>query len=148
MKCMKIAVALLAATLMTGAGFAQTAATGSTQPQDQQTAPAPQGHKGHKMPTADERLQHLTKKLNLTDDQQTKIKPILEQQQQQMQALRGDQSLSKEQRHAKFQEMHKDFTGQIRAQLNPDQQTRYDQMLQKQEQRAHKHQKSAAQPAA
>jgi periplasmic protein CpxP/Spy len=140
MKHINIAVALLAATLMTGVSFAQTATTGSTQTEQQQTAPAEHAHKHHKAPTTDERLQHMTKKLDLTADQQTKIKPILEQEQQQVQDVRNDKSLSKEQRHAKFQDMHKDFSGQIRAVLNPDQQAKFDQMQQKHEQ----HHKGAA----
>jgi protein CpxP len=148
MKRTKIAVALLAATLITGAGFAQTTAgsaqtTSSTQAQEQQAPQARHGHKGQRMPTPEERLQHLTKKLNLTEDQQAKIKPILEQQQQQAQTLRDDKSLSKQDRQAKFLEMHKDFSGQIRAQLNPDQQAKFDQMVQQHEQRMQQHHKAA-----
>jgi periplasmic protein CpxP/Spy len=150
MKAMNFAVALLAATLMTGAGFAQTATTGTgqttAQTPDQQTAPPQHKHK-HQMPTPEERLQHMTKKLNLTADQQAKIKPILEQEQQQMQTIHNDTSLSKEDRQAKFREAHKNYEGQIRAVLNPDQQTKFDQMAQKHKERMEKHQQQEAKPA-
>ena len=44
-------------------------------------------HMGRRpMQSVDDQLKHLTKKLNLSDDQQTKLKPILEDQRKQMEA--------------------------------------------------------------
>ena len=49
---------------------------------------------GHHQPrTPDEQVARMTKRYNLTSDQQAQIKPILANQQQQMQALRQDSSL-------------------------------------------------------
>ena len=56
------------------------------------------------MPTVDDQLKHLTKKLNLSDDQQAKLKPILEDQRKQMDGIRNDSSLSREDRFSKMQE--------------------------------------------
>ena len=51
----------------------------------------------HHMPMSpDQRLQRMTQQLNLTADQQQKIKPILEQEQQQVQTLHQDMSISQQ----------------------------------------------------
>ena len=70
-------------------------------------APPPQGgHRGMMDPA--QQLEGMTKRYNLSADQQTQLKPILASQQQQMQALRGDSSLSREDRMAKMQSIHAD----------------------------------------
>src|SRR2546425_13265384 len=66
-------------------------------------------HKGGRhgqmgMPSVDDHVKHLTKELNLTEDQQAKVKSILEEQQKQMAALRQDSTLSPEDRRAKRSE--------------------------------------------
>ena len=63
--------------------------------QDNMSQPEAAKGPGMKM-SPDQRLQHMTKALNLTDDQQQKIKPILENQSQQMQTLRHDTTLSQQ----------------------------------------------------
>ena len=57
-----------------------------------------QGHEamGPAASTPDAHLQMLTEKLNLTDEQKTKLKPILEDQAQQMKAVHNDASLSQD----------------------------------------------------
>jgi protein CpxP len=55
--------------------------------------------------STDQRLQMMTKQLNLTPDQQQKIKPLLENESQQMQALHQDTSLSQEDRMSKMQQI-------------------------------------------
>ena len=73
-------------------------------------------------------LDHMTKELNLTSDQQTKIKTILDDQQKQAQALRDDTSLSQQDRMSKMRDIHKSTMEQVRAQLTADQQTKFDEM--------------------
>ena len=80
-------------------------------------------------------LARLTHQLNLTQDQQDKIKPILEDQHKQMMALRQDSSLSRDQKRAKFMELRKNTTQQIQANLRADQVTKFQQMEQRREQR-------------
>ncbi len=83
-------------------------------------APPPTGgHRGMMDPA--QQLEGMTKRYNLSADQQTQLKPILAQQQQQMQALRGDSSLSREDRMAKMQSIRADTKTRIEAVLNPDQ---------------------------
>jgi hypothetical protein len=91
-----------------------------------------QGHMmnhGHGMMSADEHLQMLSQKLNLTDDQKAKIKPILEQHLQQRQAIMKDQSLSPEQRHSKMQASMDAAHTKIEALLNDDQKKQFAEMM-------------------
>ena len=76
----------------------------------------------------DQRLQRMTQQLNLTDDQQQKIKPVLEQEQQQMQALHQDTSMSQQDRMSKMQQIRQDTNDQIKSVLNPDQQKKFEEM--------------------
>ena len=89
-----------------------------------------QGQWGHgQPPTVDQRLQRMTQQLNLSDDQQQKIKPILENESTQMQSLRADTSLSQEDRMAKMKEIRESSTSQINPILNADQQKQYAEMM-------------------
>ena len=79
--------------------------------------------------TADQKLQRMTKQLNLTDAQQQQIKPILENQMQQMQSLHADSSLSQQDRMSKMQQIRQTTSDQIKPILNADQQEKYQQMM-------------------
>ena len=93
-----------------------------------------------------DQTQRLTKELNLTSDQQTKVQSILEDQQKQMQALRQDTSSTPEDRRSKMMDIHKNSVSQIRAVLNDDQQKKFDEMQAKREQEMGAHQKAQEQP--
>jgi len=82
----------------------------------------------HGMPSIDERVQHLTKALNLSDDQQAKVKSILQDQQNQANSLRQDTSISQQDRRAKFMQIHQTTQQSIRDVLNDDQKAKFDQM--------------------
>jgi Spy/CpxP family protein refolding chaperone len=84
--------------------------------------------KPHGMPSVDEHLQHLTKALNLSDDQQTKVKSILQDEHKQMASLKQDTSLPQEDRHARFQQIHGATAQKIREVLNDEQKAKFDQM--------------------
>ena len=79
--------------------------------------------------TTDERLQRLTQALSLTDDQQQKIRPILESETQQLDALRQSTTLTGPERRDKMLAIRDTTTSQIKPILNPDQQTKYEQMM-------------------
>jgi Spy/CpxP family protein refolding chaperone len=73
------------------------------------------GHHGPGQPmTADQRLQRMAKQLNLSDAQQQQIKPILENEAKQMQGLREDRSLSKQERMNKMQQIRHGTLDQIK----------------------------------
>jgi protein CpxP len=78
--------------------------------------------------TTEQRLQHLTKALNLTEEQQTKIKPILENESQQLQALHQDTSVAQQDRWPKMKAIRDNTTSQITPILTPDQQKKYEEM--------------------
>lgn len=113
--------------------WAQSSSTDQSQPSN--NAPA-QGWRGHRrMPNADQQLKHMTKMLNLTEDQQAKIKPILEDRQQKFSTLMQDSSLSRDDRRAKFQEIATASQQQVRANLTPDQLKTMDEMRAKRQAR-------------
>lgn len=96
-------------------------------------------HGGMMHMSVDERLQHMTKMLNLTDDQQAKIKPILEDQQKQAMALRENTSLSQDDKRAKFQQTHEDAMRKVRAVLTDEQKAKWDQLHAEGKGGMHKH---------
>jgi protein CpxP len=124
--------------------------TGTAFSQDDQAPPGPaqgsemggQGmHRGHRgMPSAEEQTQRLTKKLNLSEEQQTKVKAVLEDQHKQMEALHNDSSTAQQDKRSKMREIHENSSTQIKAILNQDQQKKYDEMEQKQHERMQQHQ--------
>jgi Spy/CpxP family protein refolding chaperone len=98
----------------------------------QMGAPAGGAEHGQRQPmSADQRLQMLTQQLNLTSDQQSQIKPILENESQQMDALRSDSSLSQQDRMSKMKEIRQSTSSQIKPILTPDQQTKWQQMTER-----------------
>ena len=104
-------------------GYAQ---SDQQQPSQEQGEHHGRGHGGP--PNPDQELAHLTQALDLTSDQQAKIKPILEDSFKQMQSVHQDTSLSQQDRSAKMQEIHKNLSAQIHEVLTPDQQTKFDSM--------------------
>lgn len=105
---------------------------------DQTAAPKHSGHMHEGMDPA-KRTAELTKKLNLSSDQQSKVQSILESQKSQMEGLHQDSSMSQQDRRAKMMDIHKTSTDQIRALLNPDQQKKWDAMQEKREERMQNH---------
>ena len=87
------------------------------------------GQMGHGPMIPDQRLQMLTKRLNLSADQQAKIKPILENESQQMQTLHQDSSMSQEDRMSKMQQIRQSSNEQIKSNLNSDQQQKFEEMM-------------------
>jgi periplasmic protein CpxP/Spy len=112
--------------LAAGLTFAQTS--------QESQAPTPDKHAGmhHNGDDADQHLQMLSDKLNLTDDQKAKIKPVFQGQMQQMNAVREDSSLSQEQKRAKMKSIHESLHDQINAVLTPEQQAKFEQLRQEQ----------------
>jgi Spy/CpxP family protein refolding chaperone len=117
---------LLAAGLISLASSYATAQDSSSN--DQQSPPShgngPGRHGGPPDPA--QRTQELTKKLNLTSDQQTKVQDILTSERSQMESLRQDTSQSQQGRRAKMMDIHKSSDTQIRALLDSTQQKKWD----------------------
>jgi len=83
----------------------------------------------------DERLKQMTKDFNLTANQQTMIKPILEAEQKKMQDLMNDTSGDRESMRAKMQEIQKDASKQVRDLLDDKQKEQFDKQEQERQQR-------------
>jgi hypothetical protein len=91
-----------------------------------------QGHgRGHgqgRRMDPDRAAARMQKQLNLSDDQVAKIKPILADQQQQMDALRADTSLSQDDRRAKAKSIMQGGNSKIEGVLTDQQKQQWQQM--------------------
>ena len=95
----------------------------------QQTAggPADPG-KQHEQSAADGHLRALSERLDLSADQQVKIKPLLEQMLAAREKVRQDASLSDEARQEKQKSLHEKADKQLRQFLNEEQKRKLDQL--------------------
>jgi Spy/CpxP family protein refolding chaperone len=66
--------------------------------------------------------------LGLTDEQRAKMKPLMEQERTELEALRADTSLTKEARRAKAGEVHRKYRELRDAILTPEQRAKADKM--------------------
>jgi Spy/CpxP family protein refolding chaperone len=82
------------------------------------------------VPTADDQLKILTIKLDLTDDQQAKIKPILQDLHDATVKISQDQSLSRDDRLARVRPIRFKAHDQIREILNDEQKKKLEQYMQ------------------
>ena len=137
------------ATTVLAALFSVGFAAGNAFGQDSQEAPPPPAAQGDQQPgpgmgrnmgrrpmmSVDDQVKHLTKKLKLSDEQQTKLKPILEDQRKQMGQLREDSSMSRQDKFSKMQEIRQNSDTQIKSVLNEDQQKNFDKMRAEQQDR-------------
>ena len=80
--------------------------------------------------SVDQQVKRLAGRLNLNTDQQGKIRPILEDQRHQMEALRSDSSLSREDRVSKMRSIWESATSKIKDNLNDDQKKQFHEMRQ------------------
>jgi hypothetical protein len=108
--------------------------------QDNATNNGPDGGRGHRGPMDPaQRTAELTKKLNLSSDQQAKVQSLLETQRSQMESARQDNSSAQQDRRAKMMDIHKSIETQIRAVLDSNQQKKWDDMQARREQREQDH---------
>jgi|CZKD01.1.fsa_nt_gi Spy/CpxP family protein refolding chaperone len=90
--------------------------------------PSAGAHAG--VPTAEGQLTFLTAKLDLTGDQQEKIKPILQELHDTTVKLVQDQSISRDERLSKVRDSRYAADNKIRTLLNDDQKKKLDQVEQ------------------
>ena len=131
---------LLTGLLATGGMmFAQEPSSG---PPDQNAPQAGGGGMGHHrggMMDPDARLAHMTKRYKLTADQQGQIKPILQDEQQQMQSMRSDTSMSRDDKRSKMMSLHETSNQKIEAVLTDDQKQKFEADQQKMQQHRAEH---------
>lgn len=73
-------------------------------------------------------MARMARRLNLTDDQKAKIKPLLSSQHEQVKAVRSDKSLTTTQKQDRIGEIRKSTHQQVVALLTPEQQERLKEM--------------------
>lgn len=125
---MKKHLTLFALSTIFGAGLALAQdTTAPATPQNQTASPT-----DHAKRRADpnQQLQRLSKRLNLTADQQNQLLPVLTDRQQQSAAIFNDSSLTVKDRHVKMRALREDSDAKIKAVLNDTQKQQYEQMQQ------------------
>ncbi|MBV8552907.1 MAG: hypothetical protein JOY54_16555 [Acidobacteriaceae bacterium] len=132
---MKKQIFTLALSTLFGLGAAMAA---PPQQGDQPAAPQNEQHAQHRADPS-QQVRRLTKRLNLTSDQQSQLLPILTDRQQQMESIRNDNSLSAKDKHVKMHAIREASDAQIRSLLTDSQKQTYDQM--QQQMREHMQQK-------
>ena len=155
------ALAFLCITMLAVGAFAQYPSSsqpqqpqGSMQPSQSQTQPSQtqpgqnpgtmQGQPSQQQESStrgasiDDQVQMLAQQLNLTPDQQTKIKTALEDQHTQAMSIIGDNSLQRADKIQKIHALRESTITKVRATLTSDEQkTKFDQMVQAQDQHTH-----------
>jgi len=116
-------------------------------PADNQQA---SGRRGRHMPSVDQQLTRLSRKLKLTDEQKPQVKAILQDQQDQMQQLWQNSPGSRAETRQKMHDIHQAASDKLRALLTDDQKAKYDKMEAKREQHMERHRgaEGASQPPA
>ncbi|RRA47737.1 hypothetical protein D1Y84_04930 [Acidipila sp. EB88] len=77
----------------------------------------------------DRELEHLTKALNLSSDQQAQIKPILQDRQTQMMQIHEDTSTARPDKMAKMKSLDEASNSKLEAVLTADQKPKYEKMI-------------------
>jgi protein CpxP len=140
-KRLAFSMTLLATLALTTQALAQYAGMGQERQGGQRQHGGPNA-----MGDPDAQLQRMSQRLNLTDEQKDKIKPLLQDQAKQMDSLRQDSSLSQQDRWTKMQEIRQNTMKQIRPLLNADQQKQLDEMAQERGGRGGHHAPQQTQP--
>jgi hypothetical protein len=119
--------------------------TPSTMPQ--QSAPpsqsAPQPSQG-RMSNTDDQVKALSDQLNLNADQQSKVRSILMDQHDQAMALIQDNSMARDAKLEKIHSLRASTISKVREVLKDDQKTKFDQMVQQQDEHIRQQQQSGS----
>src|SRR3569833_1159043 len=129
------------ASLICSAFFGMGLAVAMPQAQDQAAAPAQADtqNAGHRRPDPSRQVRMLTKRLKLSDSQQSQILQVLTEHNQQMEAIHNDGSLSQEDRHSKLMALRQDTDAKVRATLDDNQKQSYDQLVEQMRERVKRH---------
>ena len=145
-KNFNFAVFSLALTLACGATFAAAQTSGTPSATGQSPSASSQANPGGQTAgtagetqaapahsQVDETIAWLTESVNLTPDQQNKLRPILQGEVSQMSAVNSDSTLTPEQKQQKMVDIRRSAGPQIQSILTPEQQQKLTQMRQAQQ---------------
>jgi hypothetical protein len=90
-------------------------------------------------PEVEEHLKMLAARLDLTSDQQARIKPALAEMMETMRQLEQDQSISSEQRAERTTAAHQNADSKVRKVLNDEQKKKLDQLEEESSPESHSH---------
>jgi Spy/CpxP family protein refolding chaperone len=123
----KSVAALIVVTILAASPFCRVNAQSAT---PAATAPSISGEGRHEHRNLDpeKRLEHMTKRLDLTQQQQVQILPVLQQEAQTIKSLKDNATLTGEQKKAQIRESLKSTHKQILAFLTPEQQQKLREM--------------------
>lgn len=153
MRILKISAPILSLALALAISLPAVAQSSATNPSAQsapaQTAPAPpsstqQSAPSTASPNSAQAQASEDNPLNLTDDQKAKLRPIIADENQQMEALRNDNSMNQTQKIDKANQIRAQASPKIKAILTPEQ---LQKLAQLQQDRA-RQQQQESQPAA
>ena len=122
MKTIRSAVALVAVAGFLGLSLPLAAQTNST-PAATNASPR---HPRRGMMSVDSQMKRLTERLQLTTDQQPKVKAALEEHRKAIDSLWADTSISRSDRRSQAQVIQEKFTQQLKSILTPEQFTKFD----------------------
>jgi len=88
-------------------------------------APGQEQGRGPGRMNPDRQLEHMTRELGLSADQQNQIKPLLIDRQQKMEALFQDQSIAQQDRRSRMQSIRQESQSKIEAVLNDQQKQKF-----------------------
>ncbi|HEY3767406.1 MAG TPA: hypothetical protein VGN44_01930 [Candidatus Angelobacter sp.] len=106
---------------------------GDVQPAPQQPS---QSAQAAGRPSIDDQVRSLSDQLNLSTDQQAKLKTALEDQHSQAMKVAQDSTLAREDKIQKIHTIRESTINTVRSTLNEDQKKKFDQMLQQQQPQA------------
>lgn len=101
----------------------------------QSTAQAERGMRPPHPPSARRQLKHLSRMLNLTQEQQQQMLPVLRNRNKQMRALREDASLQPRQRRQQMRELMRQTDQKLEAAMTDPQKQKFEAMRERREQR-------------
>jgi len=142
---MKKSICLLAACLALTTAQLAAAASDLTPPKGRGPEAMKQGKWG--ADEFDKRLDRMTKGLGLSEQQQAQIKPILQDEYNQLEKLRGNDQFNRDERRAKLKELNEATYKKIEPILTPDQQKKHDEIKKVIKERRHEQRGSKPGPS-
>jgi hypothetical protein len=124
---------LVKASLITALAFGLCLSISPLAAQDRGDRPRQERPEG---PRGQAQLQRLAEQLKLTEEQQTKLRPVLEEQAKKMMALRQDRELTPEQRRERMQKIREESTPKIKGILTTEQFGQYEKLQAQMRERA------------
>lgn len=121
---------MLALSAMAAFSFVTPVVTAQTQDNAENKAQEATQSSAQQQDNAESKLQQMSQELNLTDEQKTKLKPILQDEGEQLRALKSDTSVATQEKFQKAKEIRASHKQQIDAILTPDQKQKWQQMKQ------------------